>query len=195
VSLWEDELRTPLGRDGARQLLSRDPDVRYEVEATAPGFMSRRIPLVFRGGADEVVTMSLMRDPAAPPAPTVGASGVGASGLKDPFRGARVDPLESRASGSSSDLLDPFRKRSADGKGKGDDSGKTAVLRIGTDTGASPAMVYVDGTRVGFTPLKVKVTPGRHTVKWVWPDSMSSKTTITLEAGESEVVKGSPPAG
>jgi PEGA domain len=207
VSLWADDTQTRLGADEARHVLRREPDVRYELEATAPGFLPRRIPLAFGGGPDEAVTLHLVPDSAAAAAADKPARS-GSPDLKNPFgrRGIREsgDPLASGAPGTSPGLKDPFRSRSTDegeGEGeaddddKGDDAGKTAAMHIGVDKGASWATVHVDGKRLGNTPLmNVKVAPGRHTVKWVWPNGASTTVAVVLESGQTKIVKGSPPA-
>jgi hypothetical protein len=186
VSLWADERSTPLGGDGARHVLIREPDVRYELEATAPGYLPRRIPLAFGGGPDEAVTLHLVPDPeAAPPARTSKTGWTGHPDLKNPFARGGDPP----ASGPTSfGMKDPFRA-------KDERAAEPATLRIGTERGATWATVFIDGKSVGATPvMNAKVTPGHHTVRWEWADGSSTTAKITVSAGETRTVKGAPPA-
>lgn len=77
-----------------------------------------------------------------------------------------------------------------------DDAKKTATLRIGTARGQSWATVFIDGVRIGATPImNAKVTPGRHTVRWEWADGTSATTVeIEVAAGETKTVKSPPPS-
>jgi hypothetical protein len=119
------------------------------------------------------------------------------TGLKDPFgrdpgAGSEPDPSSRGSSPHPEGVLDPFDPK-AKGKAKTDEAKKTVTLRIGTMPGYGWAKVYVDGEPVGQTPIvNHKVTPGRHTVKWVWLDGKTAKATLVLEAGETRVVKGPP---
>ncbi len=65
-----------------------------------------------------------------------------------------------------------------------------ATLRIGTNIGAPPARVHVDGKMIGMTPQPdVRVTAGRHTVKWTWPSGKTSSRSVVLNADTVKVVK------
>ncbi len=67
---------------------------------------------------------------------------------------------------------------------------KTSELKIGVNPGLPPADVYIDGKKAGKTILKVKVTPGSHTVKWKWSDGKSSSQKVSVADGASKVIKG-----
>ena len=102
------------------------------------------------------------------------------TGLKDPFHKSddSSDPL---ASGEGSpDLMNPFVPGAE----------KTATLRIGTNPGAGPAQIFVDGKLIGMTPIGgLKVAPGKHRVKWKWPDGRQVIATVTIADGETKIVK------
>ncbi len=116
--------------------------------------------------------------------PEAGATNVPGSALdttpdlKNPF-GASDDPSRPRKPDvQRKPLKDPFSKG-------------TAVLRIGTEVGAPPAQVFVDGNPLGATPIAAhKVSPGKHTVVFQWPDKRQSMT-VNLDADETRVVRGS----
>ena len=146
VTLIAGEGRTALGRDGSRFALMRKDGVTYEVEGSAPGYAARRVPLSFTGGQDQVVHLTLVpltgaADPDDPPAPRP----IRSPSLKDPFK--KAPPRASKRS-NTPDLEDPFKRRQG-------------TLRIGTPAGVEPATVFVDGRRVGRTPI-----PGAQSVAW-----------------------------
>lgn len=182
VTLLTEGERVEIGSDGGRHLLERRAGLRYEVEASAPGFLTRRITLPLTGRADQEVRLSLVPDPAAP----------------EP----RSRPSRSRLSGSSPDLEDPFGGRRGDEAtagvlmnpfSAGDDEPEPvelARLRIGTGAGDPPAKVFVDGKLEGTTPIMtIEVEPGRHRVEFRFPDGRSKTIVVTVEAGETKVVK------
>lgn len=110
-----------------------------------------------------------------------------APNLEDPFSG-KSPKAASEEHKVYRELKDPFEPKAEPKAAK---AAKTAKLRIGTEYGHGPAKVYVDGKYVGMTPLmNVKVAPGRHTVKWVWPDEDAAKATFEVEDGETLVLKG-----
>ena len=77
-----------------------------------------------------------------------------------------------------------------DDKDKRKPTAKTASLLIGTNAGVAPAEVYIDGKFIGHTPQgSVAVTPGRHTVKWVWGNGKKVTQSVTLADGQRKVVK------
>lgn len=68
--------------------------------------------------------------------------------------------------------------------------GDRTVLRIGTNAGVGAAQVYVDGKLVGTTPLgDVRVSPGRHKVKWRWPDGREVTQSVEIDAGKTRLMK------
>jgi hypothetical protein len=70
---------------------------------------------------------------------------------------------------------------------------KTATLKIGTGPGLPPATVWVDGKKEDkTTPVIVMVAPGKHTVKWQWPDGKKASQKVDVGDKESLVVKGQP---
>lgn len=98
----------------------------------------------------------------------------------------------------SRDLKNPFAFFGSDkhrdpAKSKPREPAGTATLRIRTGASYSPATVYLDGKAIGTTPIvKTKVPAGLHTVEWAWPDGEWAKSTVTLEAGETQVLEGLP---
>jgi hypothetical protein len=50
--------------------------------------------------------------------------------------------------------------------------------------------VFVDGKLAGQTPIpNLKVTPGKHKVKWKWSDGREVTMSVDLVDGESKVIK------
>lgn len=170
-------------------------------EALAPADEPTRIASIdledpFAGA----VPPSARSSPDPDPAPSEGSPD-----LRNPF-----DRSDDRARTRASDdpiapelegvLIDPPPDDAAKrGKGRGgkappDDAAKTVTLRIGTAKGQTWAVVFIDGTRVGATPImNAKVTPGRHRVRWEWADGTSSEQVVELAAGEVRTLKGTSP--
>jgi hypothetical protein len=117
------------------------------------------------------------------PTATVRVRGRGTTsiGLKDPFHES-AEPSDPFASGERSpDLVDPFMAGAAKA---------TATLRIGTNPGAGPAQVFVDGKLVGMTPIAAhQVSAGKHRVKWKWPDGREVTSVVSVEPDEIKLVK------
>ncbi len=199
-----------IGHDGSRHALRREPGMRYRIEASAPGYLSRTVELPPTAEPDQTVRLILAPDPdQALPAKAPAAGSRRPSGLPsadsrspdldDPFAsrypsssGEKKDPFAGRDPSSpttAGDVLDPFLPKAKPGKSK-PAKAKPGKLRIGTKPGAAPARIRVDGKLVGTTPLmNVSVTPGRHEVQWHWPDGRTSMRMVTVREGETRVLK------
>ncbi|MEM6992467.1 MAG: PEGA domain-containing protein, partial [Myxococcota bacterium] len=67
---------------------------------------------------------------------------------------------------------------------------RMGTLKVGTASGSPPAKVYVDGRYVGRTPqAHIKVTPGRHVVKWQWADGKTKSQSVVVDAGAIKIAK------
>ena len=67
---------------------------------------------------------------------------------------------------------------------------KTATLRVATGKGYDIARVYVDGVYKGRTPLpNIRVTPGRHKVRFKWPDQPDVVRRAVVKDGASLIVR------
>lgn len=65
-----------------------------------------------------------------------------------------------------------------------------AILRLGTAPGVGLAQVYVDGKHVGSSPIaRFDVDPGKHTVRYEWPDR-SEEHEVDVKAGTATMVRG-----
>jgi len=193
VHLHDGRTAVEIGGDGTRHALRREPGVKYELEASAPGYRTRRVPLSLGREADVPVSLSLVVDPDAPPAevaePIHRAPRTHSSGspdLKDPFKRSgsstasgtsRPRPEPKAEVEHSRSLQDPFAK-------------KSATLRVGTKAGASPGKVYVDGEYLGRTPiLNIRLRPGMHDVKVVFEDGTAWEQTIEMAKDETRTVR------
>ncbi len=195
VRLHDGRAGVEIGGDGTRHALRREAGVKYELEASAPGYLSRRVPLSLGRDADVPVSLSLVVDPDAPPAeptrhaPTARRSGYssGSPDLKDPFKRSasstasfsRPEPKAKPKTEVEHDerLEDPFAK-------------KSATLRVGTKAGVPSGKVYVDGKLVGRTPvLNIHVRPGMHRVKVVFDDGSEWKKTVHMAERETRSVR------
>ncbi len=68
--------------------------------------------------------------------------------------------------------------------------GPDGVIRIGTEAGSRPAIVHVDGERIGMTPIvSHRVAPGKHTVEFHWPDCATLYRTVHVDADEATTVR------
>lgn len=138
-------------------------------------------------------------------------SGSISADLKNPFGGRSDDapavdptpkrdrkrPKSSSDSTPNGDLENPFGKGVDAPKTSGmkdpfskDDSGKTAILRIGTAPGVPPANITIDGVAAGSTPRqRVMVRPGRHKVTFMWPDGRKTSIAVDAVAGEARTIR------
>ncbi|MCA9710387.1 MAG: PEGA domain-containing protein [Myxococcales bacterium] len=190
VELLSDGVPLDIGSDGDRHVLRRDAGVRYEVQASAPGYLTRRVPLALGADADVPVSLSLVPDPDHPPAELAAAAGSrSAAGsrrsspvpaLKDPFARRTLDePESSEEDAVRRELKNPF-----------DEPPKTATLRVARKAGKGPVKVYVDGKYLGMTPLlDIKLAPGKHRVTGRWEDGTEQTVTVTLDADQNELVR------
>jgi hypothetical protein len=189
MNLIADGKVSPMGTGSSQYQLTRQPGVKYEVEAIAKGYHTRRVPLDFSGGAQQKVTVALVRNEQVAVAPV------------------QAPPAEPSTSSSRPRKKTPPR-RGGGGRssgGGGSDPGPTsppstssskttgvrsATLHIGTNRGVAPAEIYIDGVRKGKTPMpNVKVTPGRHAVKFRWSDGREVVRRVEVSDGGSAVVR------
>jgi len=187
----------PMGTGGAQFELTREPAATYEVEASAAGYLTTRIKLGFSGEPAEKVKLTLARDnnagiavaPTTPVAPPVTPTTP-----VDP-RGDAVTPTPATPTPTPA-TPDPVSKPKPPKQPKPPKptpppaAAKTAMLRIGANAGVAPAQVFVDGKLAGTTPIgNLKVTPGKHKVKWKWTDGREVTMSVDVADGESKVIK------
>jgi hypothetical protein len=95
------------------------------------------------------------------------------------FSAGRRKPKREESDGAVG-LKNPFDRADAE----------VATLRIGTNAGVAVADVFVDGKRVGPTPIAAfEVSPGKHTVQWKWPDGRVITEQVTVNPGETRTLK------
>jgi hypothetical protein len=188
MNLLADGKAVPIGAGGGQYKLTRQPGVKYEVEALAKGYLPNRMPLEFTGENQQKVPLALVRDASIAIAPA-----------------AEEAPAEVASVSESRPRRKTFPRRGNGGSSNGGGSGtstppshtsstpvvgKTATLHIGTNRGVEPAEIYIDGVRRGKTPLpNLKVTPGRHTIKFRWPGGKEVTRRVEIADGGTEFVK------
>jgi hypothetical protein len=189
MNLIADGKAVPMGVGGSQYQLTRQPGVRYEVEAIAKGYHQAKKSIDFSGENQERVSLVLTRDGSvalAPPAEEAPAEV--ASSSSRPRK--KTFPRRGGGGGGGSSGA------GASGNGGGSSTasppsvGRTATLHIGTNKGVEPAEIYIDGVRRGKTPLpNVKVTPGRHTIRFKWPSGREVTRRVDIGDGGTEFVK------
>ena len=144
------------------------------------------------GGLGAYVYMRLAREPAAP-APAVEAkvamTAVDAAPPVDETVAQAVIPIDAAAPDAASpdaraaELERPRPRPAPKPVTPAAPSGPPGYITI--DSAPVYAVIYVDGTRYGETPLvKLALPPGRHTVHAVAPSGATQDVRITIEAGK-----------
>jgi len=154
VSLIIDGKRQPLGPAPAKSPL--DPRSSYQVLFEKPGYVSINRPIVFSGGLEERVIVSLEKDEvSAPPIPE-----------KAPDRS--VDKPPEKPPGSRPPTATPPpphkpTKPETDENDKADGEKALGVLVLGSKP---PCEIAIDGSATGLhTPQKdIKLSVGRHRI-------------------------------
>lgn len=183
----------PMGSGGAQYKLTREPAATYQVEASAAGYLTTRVELAFSGEPAEKVKLTLARDnsggvaiapPVTPPTtPPVGppTTPIGVNTQPPPVTPPATPPSTPTTKPNKPKPPKPTPPPAA---------AKTATLKIGTNPGLAPATVYVDGKLAGTTPVpNFKVAPGKHKVKWRWPDGREVTMSVDISDGEAKLVK------
>jgi serine/threonine protein kinase len=190
MNLIADGKAVPMGVGGGQYQLTRQPGVKYEVEALAKGYHSRRTPLDFTGENQQKVALTLVRDGSvaiATPTEPVPAEEAAVAPTRQP---KKQYPRRPNNGGGNSGGTNASSGTPGTSTTPPPTTGKTATLHIGTNKGVEPAEIYIDGTRRGKTPLaNIKVTPGRHTIKFKWPDGREATRRVDVPDGGTEIVK------
>ncbi|HWB78329.1 MAG TPA: protein kinase [Nannocystaceae bacterium] len=193
-----------MGPGGTQYKLTRDAAAKYEVEATALGYLTTRIDLPFTGEQTQKVRVTLARDnnaTAGVAVPTTPTTPVDA-GTPPTTPGTGVTPTTPATTPSTPPSTPPATPPSTPSTRPSKPkppkqptppkptAAKTSTLRIGTNAGVAPAQVFVDGKLVGTTPIGgLKVSPGKHKVKWKWPDGREVTTSVDVADGEMKTIK------
>ncbi len=195
-----------MGPGGTQYKLTRDAAAKYEVEATALGYLTTRIDLSFTGEQTQKVRVTLARDSNAtqiatpttpvgtPPDPA--GTGVSPTTPTTPPTTPPATPSTTPATTPSTPPATPSRPPQTKPKQPKPPAppkptlAKTSTLRIGTNPGVLPAQVFVDGKLVGTTPIGgFKVSPGKHKVKWKWSDGREVTMSVDIADGETKLIR------
>ena len=187
-----------MGAGGGTQFkLTREPNATYQVEASAAGYLTTRIDLAFSGEPADKVKLTLARDnntgiavapiPATTPAGTPPPVGPGTP----PVGPATPTVTPPTPTPTPTPNTTPSKPKPPKPKPQPAPAvAKTSTLRIGANSGVTPAQVFVDGKLAGVTPISgLKVTPGKHKVKWKWSDGREVTMSVDLADGETKVIK------
>jgi len=180
-----------MGTGGAQFKLTREPTATYQVEASAAGFLTTRVDLAFTGEPAEKVKLTLARDNNAGIAVAPVPVPAGTPPAVDPAKPV-VNPTPTPTpTPTPVPATTPSKPKPSKPKPTPPPAvAKTATLRIGANAGVMPAQVFVDGKLAGTTPIgNLKVTPGKHKVKWKWSDGREVAMSVDLADGESKVIK------
>lgn len=173
--------QVPIGRGAFSYALTRQAGVVYSLIASSPGYLATTMPLSFDGSNPQNVALTLLADSNAQVAAVDGNAAADADEPDDAAEAAAPRPRPRPSSSRSSRPSTP----------KPSGGAKTAELKIGTEPGLPPAAVFIDGAKASSrTPLKVKVSPGTHTIEWRWPDGKRHQRKVTVDDGQSKLVKG-----
>ena len=184
MNLIADGKAKPMGIGGSQYQLSRQPGMKYEVEALAKGYHSQRVALDFSGEGQQKVSVTLVRDGSVAVAPTT-PQPTTPTPTPTPTTNRDKKKRNNKTPRPRSNTPTPKPQPTTTPK-----VGKTATLAIAGKKGAPPAEVYVDGVRKGKTPLPaVRVTPGRHTVRFKWSDGKEVTRRVFVADGAREVVR------
>ncbi len=184
----------PMGTGGGAQFkLTREPTAEYEVEASATGYLTTRVKLAFSGEPAEKVRLTLARDNnagiAVAPLTPIPASPVGDAPPPDPTLTPTPPPTPSETP-TAKPKPKPQTTKPKPQPQPQPQLAKTSTLRIGANAGVTPAQVFVDGKLAGDTPIgNLKVTPGKHKVRWKWADGREITQSIDVADGEMKVLK------
>jgi serine/threonine-protein kinase len=180
----------PMGSGGAQYKLTREPAATYQVEASAQGYLTTRVELAFSGEPAEKVKLTLARDNSAgvavaPPATPPSIPPSTPVGVQSP----PATPPSTPPSTPSTPSTKPSKPKPPKPTPP-PAAAKTSTLKIGINPGLAPATVYVDGKLAGTTPVpNFKVSPGKHKVKWRWPDGREVTMSVDISDGEIKVIK------
>ncbi len=156
----------------ATHKLVREPGVSYKLQASARGYETMALPVVFTGEATQTLQIILPKEGEEPEEVAVADTPT-----PTPTPAPTPTPVAKKKK--------PAKKKPAPAKPK------TATLKIGVMPGTPPADVFVDGKKVGSGPVVVtKVSGGSHTVKWKWSDGKSTTQKVSIGDTETKVVKG-----
>ena len=190
LNLLVNGAATPLGKAPVSHELERKPGTQYTVEAVLTGHAAQSQAINFTGSKVQRIDFAMVpviaqnSDPPPVQAPPIQEEAQTPPPKKSPGTTRRPKPRKPKPrkpTPTSNTPSAPSPPKTA---------AKTATLRIGTNPGVPPAEVYVDDRFVGKTPRpSVKVTPGRHTVKFKWPGGKVIKKSVTVASGGSSIVK------
>jgi eukaryotic-like serine/threonine-protein kinase len=186
-----------MGTGGTQYKLTRDAAAKYEVEATALGYLTTRIDLSFSGEQAQKVRVTMARDTNATSGIAVTQTPVAVpdagTGVVPPTVAPEVTPTPAGTPTGTPTVRPSKPKQPKVPKPPAPPKptlAKTATLRIGTNPGVLPAQVFVDGKPVGTTPVGgFKVAPGKHKVKWKWTDGREVTMSVDVADGEVKLIK------
>lgn len=166
-----DAPATVVGKGGETFKIQRKPGVQYKLIAELAGYDPSETPVTFSGGSTDSFKLALVK--------TKTGTTTTPPGTTTP----PTTPPETKK--------DPVPKKDPGTTKKAPPKAKTAEIKIGSGPGLPPATVWVDGEKQSKpTPVTVMVAPGKHTIKWKYPDGKTATKSVTAADKSSQVVKG-----
>ena len=165
-----DAAPTVVGKGGESFKIQRKPGMQYKLIGELAGYDPSETPVTFSGGSTDSFKIVLIKSKAGTPTtPTVPTT--------------PTTPPETK-------VTPPTKKPDTPTK-KAPPKAKTAEIKIGSGPGLPPATVFVDGEKQAKpTPVTVMVSPGKHTIKWKYPDGKQVSKSVTAADKSSQVIKG-----
>jgi len=169
-----DAAAAPVGKGGDSFKIQRKPGVQYKLIGELAGYDPSETPVTFSGGANDSFKLVLIKSKAGTPTtPTIPTTPTTPT--------TPITPPETKKDPA------PTKKPNTPKPAKA----KTAEIKIGSGPGLPPATVFVDGEKQAKpTPVTVMVSPGKHTIKWKYPDGKTVSKSVTAADKSSQVIKG-----
>lgn len=168
-----DAAAAPVGKGGDSFKIQRKPGVQYKLIGELAGYDPSETPVTFSGGANDSFKLVLIKSKA------------GGVTTPTPITPTPVTPTPVTPETKKDPA--PTKKPNTPKPAKA----KTAEIKIGSGPGLPPATVFVDGEKQAKpTPVTVMVSPGKHTIKWKYPDGKTVSKSVTAADKSSQVIKG-----
>lgn len=170
VSLLQGEASKRIGRGEVDYTLNRDEGESYKIRVTARGYEAKEVLVPLSPEKQQQLSISLVSSSSKHSSRVSKSSASKSSASKGSKAGAKAGGAKSGAG----------------------DAAKSSMLKIGGKLGLPPATVFINGRRVGKTPLNLAVVPGVHHVEWRWDNGDKKSSRVSVVKDETKTVRGAP---